>query len=186
MEHSQAPLEITTEKIEYPGFAQFVIALGLGACNTLRVPAKSEIPGSLAKPQVFAPPPLRKSLEHRPLPTCLTTTKKHPAKQPNISGFSEVWYRAWFGTKRPWVQVPQPGPKIGGRFCALRFLRHRIWLRDLKRAAAQPRKTVRWTVFQPAGKSRNPILSGGFTAEKPQGLPLCGFHIELSNNILLV
>ena len=27
------------------------------------------------------------------------------------SGFSEVWYRAWFGTKRPWVQVPQPGPK---------------------------------------------------------------------------
>ena len=28
----------------------------------------------------------------------------------SISGFSEVWYRAWFGTKRPWVQVPQPGP----------------------------------------------------------------------------
>jgi hypothetical protein len=21
-----------------------------------------------------------------------------PAKQPNISGFSEVWYRAWFGS----------------------------------------------------------------------------------------
>ena len=30
------------------------------------------------------------------------------------SGFSEVWYRAWFGTKRPWVQVPQPGPKRRG------------------------------------------------------------------------
>ncbi len=28
-----------------------------------------------------------------------------------ISGLSEVWYRAWFGTRRPWVQVPQPGPK---------------------------------------------------------------------------
>ena len=23
-----------------------------------------------------------------------------------ISGLSEVWYRAWFGTRRPWVQVP--------------------------------------------------------------------------------
>ena len=28
------------------------------------------------------------------------------------TGLSEVWYRAWFGTKRPWVRVPQPGPKI--------------------------------------------------------------------------
>ena len=28
----------------------------------------------------------------------------------HIPGLSEVWYRAWFGTRRPWVQVPQPGP----------------------------------------------------------------------------
>ena len=110
MEHSQAPLEITTEKIEYPGFAQFVIALGLGACNTPQVREKSESPKALVKPQFFGPPHLIKSLEHRPLPTCLTTTAKN-----RISGFSEVWYRAWFGTKRPWVQVPQPGPKIGRR-----------------------------------------------------------------------
>ena len=27
-----------------------------------------------------------------------------------ITGLSEVWYRAWFGTKRPWVRIPQPGP----------------------------------------------------------------------------
>ena len=31
-----------------------------------------------------------------------------------ISGCGEVWYRAWFGTKRPWVQVPPLGPKITG------------------------------------------------------------------------
>ena len=96
-----------------PGLAKFGIALGLGACNTPRVPAKSEIPGSLVKPQLFVPFLLANFLEHDPLPTCLTTTKKSPAKQPNISGFSEVWYRAWFGTKRPWVQVPQPGPSSG-------------------------------------------------------------------------
>ena len=28
-----------------------------------------------------------------------------------IAGLSEVWYRAWFGTKRPWVRIPQPGPE---------------------------------------------------------------------------
>ena len=38
------------------------------------------------------------------LTTYLTTTEK-------ISGLSEVWYRAWFGTKRPWVRIPQPGPE---------------------------------------------------------------------------
>ena len=26
------------------------------------------------------------------------------------SGCGEVWYRAWFGTKRPWVQVPSLRP----------------------------------------------------------------------------
>ena len=78
MEHSQAPLEITTEKIEYPGFAQFVIALGLGACNTPQVREKSESPQSLAKPQFFAPSPLARTLEHGPLTTCLTTTENHP------------------------------------------------------------------------------------------------------------
>lgn len=90
-------------------FVQFGIALGLGACNTPQVREKSETPKALEKPQFFAPPHLAKSLEHRPLTTCLTTTAKN-----RISGFSEVWYRAWFGTKRPWVQVPQPGPK--GRY----------------------------------------------------------------------
>lgn len=29
-----------------------------------------------------------------------------------ISGCGEVWYRAWFGTKRPWVQVPSLRPQI--------------------------------------------------------------------------
>ena len=29
----------------------------------------------------------------------------------SVSGCGEVWYRAWFGTKRPWVQVPPLGPE---------------------------------------------------------------------------
>ena len=29
-----------------------------------------------------------------------------------ISGCGEAWYRAWFGSKRPWVQIPPLGPKI--------------------------------------------------------------------------
>ena len=37
------------------------------------------------------------------------------------SGLSEVWYRAWFGTRRPWVQVPQPGPY--GTQVLIRYLR---------------------------------------------------------------
>ena len=59
-----------------PGFPQFGIALGLGACNTPRPPEKSETPKPLEKPKVFAPPHLAKSLEHGPLTTCLTTTAK--------------------------------------------------------------------------------------------------------------
>ena len=34
------------------------------------------------------------------------------------SGCGEVWYRAWFGTKRPWVQIPPLRPNI--RFSLLR------------------------------------------------------------------
>ena len=26
------------------------------------------------------------------------------------SGCGEAWYRAWFGSKRPWVQIPPLGP----------------------------------------------------------------------------
>ena len=37
------------------------------------------------------------------------------------SGLSEVWYRAWFGTKRPWVRIPQPGPENGYPFRGIRF-----------------------------------------------------------------
>ena len=27
-----------------------------------------------------------------------------------ISGCGEAWYRAWFGSKRPWVRIPPLGP----------------------------------------------------------------------------
>ena len=60
----------------------------------------------LKTPQI---PPLnvRQKCGRISLTTYLTTT----ANNSNfISGLSEVWYRAWFGTKRPWVRIPQPGP----------------------------------------------------------------------------
>ena len=44
------------------------------------------------------------------IPRRFPAPPKAPAPESDPSGFSEVWYRAWFGTKRPWVQVPQPGP----------------------------------------------------------------------------
>ena len=28
-----------------------------------------------------------------------------------VSGCGEVWYRAWFGSKRPWVRIPSLRPK---------------------------------------------------------------------------
>ena len=35
-----------------------------------------------------------------------------PVQRSSISsGCGEAWYRAWFGSKRPWVQIPPLGPK---------------------------------------------------------------------------
>ena len=40
-----------------------------------------------------------------------------------FTGYGEVWYRAWFGTKRPWVRIPLLRPKTEGyrqvTFCFL-------------------------------------------------------------------
>ena len=34
------------------------------------------------------------------------------------SGRGEAWYRAWFGSKRPWVQIPPLGPRRSKRHIA--------------------------------------------------------------------
>lgn len=36
----------------------------------------------------------------------------YPMADDKMSGCGEVWYRAWFGTRRPWVQIPSLRPKI--------------------------------------------------------------------------
>ena len=35
-----------------------------------------------------------------------------------ISGCSEAWYRAWFGTRRPWVQIPPARRELAYSACA--------------------------------------------------------------------
>ena len=44
-------------------------------------------------------------------PQYYLTNRRYESIIVTISGCGEVWYRAWFGSKRPWVRIPSLRPK---------------------------------------------------------------------------
>ena len=46
-----------------------------------------------------------------------------------ISGCGEAWYRAWFGSKRPWVQIPPLGPRKIPRAAMVLGIFHTLFCR---------------------------------------------------------
>ena len=97
------------------------------------------------------------------IPRRFPAPPKAPAPESDPSGFSEVWYRAWFGTKRPWVQVPQPGPKIGRRLVRRPIFASSYLVAGLEKGGGTAAKNSPVDCFSARGKvpqpGQNPLKS---------------------------
>src|SRR5699024_3268487 len=95
-------------------------------------PSVPSVPGRLCALSVHrsAPPvPNRSCLQSiPPSPGIFYLTGRGKAAILNklTSGCGEAWYRAWFGSKRPWVQIPPLGPARRKRHIACDELFHFI------------------------------------------------------------
>ena len=83
----------------------------------------------------------------------LDNRPNHPYNKKAVSGCGEVWYRAWFGTKRPRVRIPTLRPRRSKLCIACSDFFSKVRARSLRCSSFSNRKRCAGLRFDETGAS---------------------------------
>ena len=81
----------------------------------------------------------------------LDNRPNHPYNKKAVSGCGEVWYRAWFGTKRPRVRIPTLRPRRSKLCIACSDFFSKVRARSLRCSSFSNRKRCAGLRFDETG-----------------------------------